>query len=184
MTVEEFQALNLPEESSLMLIKGIVYDDDPEGDGMTKRNHLHAKTESKLSHLFHLWRDNSGCRYGIYSGEVGCILPEPVGSVGIDVAVFSPETVAAHREDLPYISGVPLLAVEILSPNDRNLVIREKIDQYLNAGVRQVWIIDAYFKTIVVHRAEHVPEMFATDAVLVANDVLPGFSVQVLHVFE
>lgn len=184
MTVEEFQALNLPEESSLMLIKGIVYDDDPDGDGMTGRNQLHARTESKLCHLFHMWRDNSGGKYGIYSGEVGCILTETGGSVGIDVAVFSPETVAEQREDLPYISGVPLLAVEILSPNDRNLAIREKIDQYLSAGVRQVWIIDVYFKTIVVHRAEHVPEMFATDAVLVANDVLPGFSVKVFHVFE
>jgi len=36
----------------------------------------------------------------------------------------------------------PLICIEILSPEDRLARLQEKIDDYLNFGVRHVWVID------------------------------------------
>src|SRR5687768_2200517 len=41
-----------------------------------------------------------------------------------------------------YSPVVPDLAVEILSPEDRSREILDKIGEYLDAGVRLIWVID------------------------------------------
>jgi hypothetical protein len=73
MSFAAFKALNLPEDSSLSLLNGIVFDesDSDRDEAMTKRNRLHAKVESRLSFLLHTWRDRVGSAFGIFSGEVG-----------------------------------------------------------------------------------------------------------------
>ena len=47
----------------------------------------------------------------------------------------------------------PFLAVEILSTDDRADEVREKIQDYLDFGVRFVWIIDRGQRTGRVHTA-------------------------------
>ncbi len=112
MSFAEFKALNLPEASSLSLLNGIVFDEaDPgQDESMTKRNRQHARVESRLSFLLHAWRDRTDFSCGIFSGEVGCEVPERALDVGIDVAIFSAETLATQGDSL-YIQGLPLLAV-------------------------------------------------------------------------
>ena len=185
MSFEEFKMLNLPEASSLSLINGIVFDEANPGQDefMTKRNRQHARVESRLSFLLHAWRDRVGFSCGIFSGEVGCEAPDRSLDVGIDVAVFSAETLALQG-DSPYIQGLPLLAAEILSPSDKQSAINEKVSGYLNAGVPMVWVVDPTFKTIVVHRPRTTPQMFAGDSKLTGQDVLPGFDVVASDIFK
>lgn len=184
MSFQEFKALNLPETSSLYLVNGIVYDDAEtvEEESMTKRNYHHAAVESRLCFLLHRWRENAGFACQIFSGEVGCEAPELSLDVGIDVAVFTKETVDRQGSG-PFIQGIPLLAIEILSPSDKKSSIENKIDGYLHAGVPLVWMIDPHFRTVVVYRPSEVPEMFASGAKLSGGKTLPDLSIEVSEIF-
>ena len=44
----------------------------------------------------------------------------------------------------PIPETAPFLAIEILSPDDRMISMTGKVQEYLNAGVEFVWIIDPY----------------------------------------
>lgn len=184
MSLEEFRALNLPEESSLILLDGVVYDEAEPGDEMTKRNHQHSLAEANLSYLLNAWRRTSGMNFQVHSGEVGCELPGQSVSVGIDVAVFAESVVRGITADSPFIFGAPVLAVEILSPSDKTSVVQHKIDLYLKAGVALVWIVDPHFRTVIVHRNGHVPEMFANGSSVVGENALPGLCIAVSDIFE
>jgi Uma2 family endonuclease len=43
----------------------------------------------------------------------------------------------------PVFRVPPFICIEILSPEDRAKRIEKKVDDYLNFGVRNVWIIDS-----------------------------------------
>jgi Uma2 family endonuclease len=69
----------------------------------------------------------------------------------------------------------PDIAVEVLSPRDRPRYVLDKVGEYLEAGVRMVWVIDPRKERAVVYRSlSDVHELGADDA-LDGEDVLPGF---------
>lgn len=184
MTFEEFKSLNLPESSSLSLLNGVVYDEawPDQEEAMTKRNHQHARVESQLSFLLHTWQTKSKFACRVFSGEVGCEVADCGLDVGIDVAVFADDIIDRSKAS-SYIQGIPMLAVEILSPSDKQSSIKDKVDSYLNAGVPLVWQVDPHFRTVVVFRPGMVPEMFATGATLDGGVTLPGLRLSVAEVF-
>ncbi|MGD1095197.1 MAG: Uma2 family endonuclease [Bryobacteraceae bacterium] len=49
-----------------------------------------------------------------------------------DIAVFHPEP------------PLPLIVIEILSPDDRLAVVREKLEEYRAWGVKHVWLVDPH----------------------------------------
>jgi len=81
------------------------------------------------------------------------------------------------------VLGVPVLAVEILSPSDSHEAIHEKVMEYLRTGVMMIWEIDPDFQTVRVHRPNHEPVMFSRSQKLSGDDVLPGFEVAVADLF-
>jgi len=69
----------------------------------------------------------------------------------------------------------PDLAVEVLSPSERPRHVLDKVGEYLEAGVRLVWVIDPRkAKAIVYWSLSDVTELQASDE-LDGGDVLPGF---------
>jgi len=62
----------------------------------------------------------------------------------------------------------PFLVIEILSKDDRASEVQEKIDDYLNFGVRFVWVIDPRVRRGYVHTADGSRE--AKDGVLRTSD--------------
>ena len=48
--------------------------------------------------------------------------------------------------------GTPDQVVEILSPSDKQQEIDAKIDEFMDVGVKQVWIVDPHDKTVTVYR--------------------------------
>ncbi len=152
---------------------------------MTRRNRLHAATQSRIVQKLRNWLDQQPDYEGdILSGEVGSILAEdPDTTVGIDVALFSLEVLQHQTDQTRLVRGVPILAVEILSPNDKHDEIREKIMEYRRTGVKLIWEVDPDFQTIRVHRQEQEPVMFNRNQTLAGDKVLPGFEVAVADLF-
>jgi Uma2 family endonuclease len=71
-------------------------------------------------------------------------------------------------------SVAPDLAVEVISPGDRPRHILDKVGEYLEAGVRLVWVIDPRHERAVVYRSiSDVRELGPNDS-LDGEDVIPG----------
>ncbi len=69
----------------------------------------------------------------------------------------------------------PDLAVEVISPGDRPRHVLDKVGEYLEAGVRLVWVIDPKRERAVAYRSlSEVRELGPADD-LDGEDVLPGF---------
>lgn len=180
MSLEEFRALPEDPEVDRMLIRGRLWEKP-----MTRRNRTHARIEARITSLLERWLEKlPEPQPEVFSGEIGCDLPELGTGVGIDVAVVAPEILADLNEDDKYIVGAPILAVEILSPTDRVEEIHAKVTDYLESGVQAVWIVDPNFETVVVHRPDADPQMFRGDDELAADPYLPGFAVPVSKVFR
>ena len=78
---------------------------------------------------------------------------------------------------------VPDLCVEVLSPSNRLRDIREKAEEYLTAGIEEVWIVDPRKRTVEVVRRDQPLRMLCYDDELTSS-VLPGFAVKVSEFFE
>jgi Uma2 family endonuclease len=77
----------------------------------------------------------------------------------------------------------PDLAVEVVSPNNLVGELDEKIDEYLRAGVRLVWVIRPAARAVQVFRGDRSESwLWATDE-LSGEDVLPGFRCKVDDLF-
>ncbi len=72
--------------------------------------------------------------------------------------------------------GAPDLAVEILSESNTPAQIAQKIDEYLSAGGRAVWVIDIDARTLTVHTADAPPLILTEADAINGADYLPGFA--------
>ena len=69
----------------------------------------------------------------------------------------------------------PDLAVEVLSPHDRPRHVLDKVGEYLEAGVRLIWVIDPRAARAVVYRSLSDVRELAADGEFDGGDVVPGF---------
>ena len=153
---------------------------------MTKRNRFHSRVLITIGALLKNWRDQSPEPRGeVLAGEASCILShDPDNTVGIDVAYFGPDVAEFDSEGTTLMDGPPILAVEILSPSDKKEDIDEKIDEYLAAEVKLVWIVDTHLETVTVLRSDAPPQSFNVTETIDAEPYLPGFSTPVAKIFE
>ena len=62
-----------------------------------------------------------------------------------DVSIFHPIEPQVRVPDTP-----PLVAIEVLSPDDRLTKVREKLEEYRTWGVPHVWLVDPYTKRMYI----------------------------------
>ena len=144
----------------------------------------HSRAAARIACVLSVWLDSRPEPRGeVVSGEAGVRLArDPDTTVGIDVAYVSAE-VAARAPEAAYIEGPPVLAVEILSPSDRQEDIDEKLAVYLETGVAVVWVVNPRFRTVTAYRPDAPPVLFNDQQDLTAEPHLPGFRVPVARVF-
>jgi Uma2 family endonuclease len=179
-TVEELLAL--PDDGvDRYLIEGKLREKP-----MTKGNRWHSHVESRVAQLLWNWLDQQPLPRGcVYSGEAGCILRrDPDTAVGIDIVYVGPQLAALDPSTTTLLDGVPVLAVEILSPSDTEEDLNEKVDTYLKVGVAQVWLVDTHFKTVQVFRPGNAPYLLNEQEELSGEPDLPGFRVAVAKLFS
>jgi len=96
--------------------------------------------------------------------------------------------VASARLDAIGEGAIPFppdLAAEVMSPSDRPAAMRRKVAEYLDAGVRLVWVVHPRRQTIeVFHPGDTRPTILGIDDTLDGEDVLPGFTLAVRSLFE
>lgn len=121
---------------------------------------------------------------GVVTTESGFVIARNPDSVrGPDVAFTSHERLQ-HIDETGFVQSAPDLVVEIVSPNDKQSEIDEKIDEYLAGGTKLVWLFYPKNKGGFVIRPDGDPTPFGVNSVLDGEDVLPGFSLPVRDVFK
>jgi Uma2 family endonuclease len=162
-------------DKRLELVEGAIVEMSPTGG-------VHGVITSKLDRLIGAFVEAN--RLGITTGaESGYILQTDPHTVRAPDVGF----VAADRlPDGPpegYIPLAPDLAVEVVSPSDSASEIHERVQDFLRAGTRQVWVIYPRSRTAEVHTAKAAQALDET-AMLDGSDVLPGFRVALADVFS
>jgi Uma2 family endonuclease len=180
--------LALPDDGvERWIINGQLREKPPEFPGVTMavRNRHHSKIMALVTGAILAWiRTQPRPRGDVYCGEVGVKLPGRTTTVGVDVVYVAHDVVAAQDDTTTLIDGVPTLAVEILSPNDTQEQIDEKIDGYRAAGVPLTWVIHPHHRTVTLHRPGHEPELFNVTHHMPASPHMPGFAPPVAELFE
>jgi Uma2 family endonuclease len=82
-----------------------------------------------------------------------------------------------HKEG--FFDGPPDLAVEVVSPQDTDEEVEAKVLDYLQNGVRMVWIIRPRTRTITTYRSMKDIRLLTEADVLSGENVLPGFTIPV-----
>lgn len=118
------------------------------------------------------------------TGEGGFIVERNPDTVRApDVSVFRRERFAADPSQ-GFYEGAPDLAVEILSPNDRATEVAEKVEMWLRAGCRAVWVIDPRRQTATESRLDDARVTTIDVDVLREESLLPGFELSIKALFE
>jgi len=153
---------------------------------LTKRSPDHTKPTALISYWLLHWALAQPHPQGeVHAGEAYFRLRrDPETNVGIDVAFAPADLVASRPPRGKFFDGPPLLAVEILSPSDKQEDIDDGIAEYLACGVRLVWIVDPADKTVIVYRPGALPEMFNLSGELIGDPDMPGLRIRVRDIFR
>lgn len=118
----------------------------------------------------------------IVAGEVGFRLrADPETLRGADVAFVSAERLAGIPDRRGFSDVAPDLAVEVHDPSEPDLA--RKVQQYLAAGVRGVWVLDPAGRTLTQHRPGQQPVVTRQPDAVVEDPILPGFSCRLRDLF-
>jgi Uma2 family endonuclease len=112
--------------------------------------------------------------------EVGVILGRnPDHLLGADAVFIANASLPLRTSSEGYLETIPDLVVEVRSKNDTAPEVQGKVDDYLAAGVRVVWVADPQARTVTAHRAGVLPHVFHEDDTLTVEDIIPGFQLPV-----
>ncbi len=133
--------------------------------------HLHARIQLLIGIYL-------GTRYGQFWSGVECRVRISAQRFRIpDVCLITGKWPGPERGPL---TEAPFLAVEVLSPDDRAGDMQERIDDYLAAGVKYVWVVNPERKRGYIHTPEGSHE--AKDGVLRTED--PKIEMPLAELFQ
>ena len=120
-----------------------------------------------------------------YAAETGFIVERDPDTVrGADVAFVRRERLAGIPQREKQVPLAPDLAVEVLSPNDRDDEVEEKVQMWLRAGTLMFWIVDPASRTVTIHRPGAEPVTLGEDQTVLGGEVIPGFECRVSDFFS
>jgi len=110
------------------------------------------------------------------------------GSLVPDVSYYEQSRIDQYLVETPDSDEKPLilvpdLAVEVVSPRDSYSDVSEKIETYIEYGVRLLWIVDPQRKTVTVYEGSTTSQTLHIADTISGSSVLPGFKLSVKNIF-
>ena len=158
------------------LVKGELIKEPPSGN-------IHGKRAMRLG--WRLAQHVEGNDLGVvFAAETGFRLATNPDTVRApDVAFVTRTRIEQAGEFEGFWPGAPDLAVEVISPGDLYSEVEEKVEQYLNAGARAVWVVDPRLRTITVYTSLTDIMILSENDTLDSEDTIPRFSCPLAEVF-
>jgi hypothetical protein len=100
-----------------------------------------------------------------------------------DVSFIRADRLTAEIVSEGFCPIAPDLAVEVVSPGDLVWELDEKVQEYLRAGVKLVWVLHPAIRAAQIFRHDHTATWLWEGADLSGEDVLPGFLCRVGSLF-
>ena len=101
-----------------------------------------------------------------------------------DLAFVRMDRIPPEGEPEGFWEIAPDLVVEVVSPNDTRGEMQLKVREWIEAGVRLVWVVFPRSRTVSVIRSLLDREDLGADDTLDGEGVVPGFSCLVGELFE
>ena len=174
-TAEQFLEMPEPRDGGKMeLVRGEVVWMSPVGA-------FHSAVARRIGAWLGLFADaNRLGAVGVEGGFRLAVNPDTV--LGPDVH-FTEQLPIVHPQ---FVEGPPTLAVEVVSPNDRDSEVQGKVDAYLAAGSARVWVARPEQRTVTVFRADGTVRVARAGDVLTSDDAafaVDGFELAVGDIF-
>ena len=120
----------------------------------------------------------------VAGAETGYVISEdPETMLAPDASFVLIDRLPPRDERRRFLRLAPDLVVEVVSPNDSASYVQRKVIEYLNNGVRLVWIVDPEHETVTVYDDHGTVQFLDSDDNLDGGEVLPGFCVAVADLF-
>ncbi|NJL09618.1 MAG: Uma2 family endonuclease [Calothrix sp. SM1_7_51] len=87
-----------------------------------------------------------------------------------------------QREKFPPIA--PDFVLELMSPSDSLKQTQEKMQDYMDAGVKLGWLIDRKNRRVEIYRIEKEKEVLESPASLSGENILPGFVLDLQFIWQ
>ena len=129
----------------------------------------------------HIEKHKLGKAFGAETGFLISRDPDTVRAP--DVAFIANENLPATDPAEAFWPGAPDLAVEVLSPSDKTGEVDEKIQAWLAARCRAVWVVDPKLQTVTACRSASDVAVLAVDQILEGGEVVQGFRCPVAEIF-
>lgn len=166
----------LPETGPSELIDGVIVP-------MSRTGAEHGYIEGELAGLLRDFVRERRLGW-IVVGETGLYTKRDPDRVrAVDIAFISRQR-SENRPRGGFLEVAPDLIVEIVSPNDLWRNIQDKVREYFNIGVGQVWIVDPEIKTVWRYRSPRDVELLEQADTLRGEGVLEGFAVNLAELFN
>jgi Uma2 family endonuclease len=124
----------------------------------------------------------------VCTNDTGVVVERDPDTVrGPDVTFFD-DVEQAEQVEEKYREKPPLLAVEVLSPNDTHPKVARRVREQLRFGTRLVWVLDPDARDILVYQPGQQPGVVEEKVVgekeeLTGEGVLPDFRCRVAEFF-
>lgn len=174
LTAEDLERLG--PDSRCELMDGVLVEMPPVGP-------THGQVTIRLGRHLDLHTDAQ--RLGRIYTEVGFILrrnPDRVRAP--DLAFVRADRISGEGPPAGFWEIAPDLVAEVVSPNDTPAEVQTKVREWIEAGVRLVWVVYPSTRTVTVVRSLLDRQELSSGDALEGEDVLPGFSCRVGALFE
>lgn len=175
-TAEEFR--RMPERadgSKQELVRGVTLT-------MPQPGFQHGLCQLRVGGLLDQYVRTHGL--GRVTVESGLITERDPDTVrGPDVAYWSAQRLPLDEIPEGYPQVPADLCVEVVSPSDPHHAVHEKVLEYLDHGVRMVWVVDPESRSVTLYRSPQQVRILREADTLSGDDVLPGFSCPVAELF-
>lgn len=174
LTFDEF--ITLPNVKDHELVEGVLTERKEMG---VLSNLVAARLITRLG----AFCEQSAAGHVLASEIVYRIFPDPNTGRKPDLSFISAARLSASQLTAGYLSIAPDLAVEIVSTHDIAEDVVAKIDQYLAAGIPEVWVLYPIARTLHIHRpAQPIAALHLNDT-LQGSGPLAGFSCPLASLF-
>jgi Uma2 family endonuclease len=129
----------------------------------------------------YLKANNLGQGFGAETGFKIASDPDTVRAA--DIAFVRSERIPGTGIPKNFWQIAPDLAVEVLSPGDTFDEVYGKVEDWLAAGTRAVWIVSPKRRNVTVYHSLADVKTYSENDELKGGDVVPGFRCKVAEIF-
>jgi Uma2 family endonuclease len=121
----------------------------------------------------------------IFAAETGFLVQrDPDTVLAPDVSFVQRDRIPADGPPRGFFPAAPDLAVEVISPHDRQSEVDEKVELWMASGLPLLWLVNPRRREVTVYRSLTDVKLLTEKDTLDGSDVLPGFTCSVAGIFE